>query len=233
MAVVDQAPSPALQPPVVTPISRRGSLRGPLGDVFAVANDRGLHSVGAVGLGAGTVAAYGRPGQDFTFFEIDPEVVHIAGDPRFFRYLQDSAAKVRTVTGDGRQALLGGPKRSLDLILLDAFSSDAIPVHLLTREAVSMYASRLRPGGMLAFHITNRVLDLRPVLSDAAAGLGWTAAERFGGSAAEGSSASRWVVLAPQGGAGEALLSERAWSRLSGRGVSWTDDYSSVLTVLK
>jgi SAM-dependent methyltransferase len=206
---------------------------GPLGDVFSVANQRGVRSVAAVGLGAGTVAAYGRTGQRFTFFEIDPEVVRIAEDPRFFGYLHDSAATVRTVTGDGRLALLREPEQSFDLIVLDAFSSDAIPVHLLTREAVAMYASRLRPGGMLAFHISNRVFDLGPVLADSAATMRWAAAERFGGSAEDGATASRWVVVTAPGGAADVLRRERGWISLDGRRVPWTDDYSSVLTVLR
>ncbi len=119
------------------------SEQGPLGDVFSVANESGFRDVGAVGLGAGTLAAYGRTGQHFTFFEIDPEVVRIAKDPHLFTYLKDSPASVTTVTGDGRLNLAKVPPRSFDLVILDAFSSDAIPVHLLTQEAVHDYADRL------------------------------------------------------------------------------------------
>ncbi len=141
---------------------------GPLGDVFDRLGTR-AEDVGVVGLGAGTVAAYGEPGQRMTFFEIDPEVVRIARDQRFFHYLADSPADVRTVTGDGRLALAREPRATYDLLVLDAFSSDAIPVHLMTQEAVALYASRLRPGGVLMFHISNRVFDLEPVLGAAAA----------------------------------------------------------------
>ena len=117
-----------------------------------------------MGLGAGTMAAYGEPGQQMTFFEINPAVVDVARDPQLFTYLRDSRADVHVVVGDGRLGLQAEPATSYDMIVLDAFSSDSIPVHLLTREAIQMYADRLRPGGILVFHITNITFDLRPVL---------------------------------------------------------------------
>ncbi|GAB3769772.1 hypothetical protein FB382_001465 [Nocardioides ginsengisegetis] len=206
---------------------------GPLGDVFAVADELGLESVGAVGLGAGTLAAYGRAGQHFTFFEIDPEVVRIAEDPRYFSYLHDSRAAISTVTGDGRLGLSREPDGSFDLLVLDAFSSDAIPVHLLTQEAIEMYADKLTDRGSLAFHITNRTFDLRPVLQAAAASLGWTALVRTGTSTAAGGVRAVWVVMGPDNDTLEALAQRPGWSALSGRSVAWTDDYSSVLSVLR
>ncbi len=209
------------------------SPQGPLGDVFDVANRHRLETVGAVGLGAGTLAAYGRPGQEFTFFEIDPEVVRIAVDPAFFSFLRDSPAEISTVTGDGRLEVSRAPAGSYDLLVLDAFSSDAIPVHLLTQEAVQTYASRLAPGGSLAFHITNRAFDLRPVLQAAAKRMGWDAVVGTTASPSASVMRSTWVVMSPDGTTTDDLSGRPGWTRLTGPGVAWTDDYSSVLSVLR
>lgn len=209
------------------------SPQGPLGDVFAAANEHGLASVGTVGLGTGTLAAYGRPGQHFTFFEIDPGVVRIAQDPAYFSYLRDSRAGITTVTGDGRLSLSRTPAGSFDLIVLDAFSSDAIPVHLLTEEAIRMYAGRLAAGGSLAFHISNRVFDLRPVLHAAAARAGWRVMVGTSESATPGGLLSEWVVMGPANDTIAALAQRPGWITLGGRSISWTDDYSSVLSVLR
>jgi hypothetical protein len=209
------------------------SPKGPLGDVFAAANEQGLRSVGTVGLGTGTLAAYGRPGQHFSFFELDPGVVRIAQNPAYFSYLRDSRATITTVTGDGRLSLSRQRPGSFDLIVLDAFSSDAIPVHLLTEEAIQMYAARLADGGSLAFHISNRVFDLRPVLHAAAARMGWQVVVGTSKSATKGGLQSEWVVMAPANDTIRALAQQPAWSTLGGPSVAWTDDYSSVLSVLR
>ena len=209
---------------------------GPLGDLFDIENTapRRLDQVGVVGLGAGTVAAYGRPGQTFTYFEIDPEVVRIAHDRRLFHYLSDTPATVRTVVGDGRMNVAASPRGSFDLLVLDAFSSDSIPVHLLTREAVRTYAARLRPGGALAFHITNRVFDLEPVMASTVRSLGWHGVIRTSTSTVAGATRSRWVVISPAGGVADELVSRSGWRPVrDDRIVQWTDDYSSVLSVLK
>ncbi len=123
---------------------RRG---GPLGQVFASLPARPGRQVAVVGLGTGTSAAYGAPGERWTYFEIDPAVVRIARDPRYFTYLADSRARTEVALGDARLSLARAPDASFDLILLDAFSSDAIPVHLMTREALDLYLRKLRPGG--------------------------------------------------------------------------------------
>src|SRR5205807_9996005 len=101
------------------------------------------------GLGSGAVAAYGRAGDRYTFYEIDPAMARIASNPRYFTFLHDSKARVRIVIGDGRLELANAPPHSYDLIVLDAFSSDSVPVHLLTREAAELYLSKLRPGGLI------------------------------------------------------------------------------------
>jgi hypothetical protein len=209
------------------------SPQSPLADVFAAANEHGLGLVGAVGLGTGTLAAYGRPGQHFTFFEIDPEVVRIALDPAYFSYLHDSRASITTLTGDGRLGLSRTPGGSFDLIVLDAFSSDAIPVHLLTEEAIKMYAGRLADGGSLAFHISNKAFDLRPVLHAAAARMGWRVLVGTSNSATPGRLPSVWVVMGPANETIGTLAHRPGWTTLGGPSVTWTDDYSSVLSVLR
>jgi spermidine synthase len=186
-----------------------------------------------VGLGAGTIAAYGRPGEQLTLIELNPAVVDIARDPRLFTYLRDSRADVHVVVGDGRLELQSEPAHSYDLIVLDAFSSDAIPVHLLTREAVQMYADRLRPGGLLVFHITNATFDLRPVLEADASALHWVAAVGTRRGDPDGGRLSTWAVLTAHHSDLGAIASQPGWTPLPRRSVAWTDDYSSVLSVLK
>jgi SAM-dependent methyltransferase len=123
--------------------------------------------VGVIGLGTGTLAAYGTPGDLYRFYDINPAVIRIA--KRDFTYLADSEARIETPVGDARLTLEREPSADLDLLAVDAFSSDAIPVHLITSEALALYARHLRPGGVVAFHVTNRYLDLVPVVAGIAA----------------------------------------------------------------
>ncbi len=126
--------------------------------------------VGIIGLGAGTLASYGRRGDSFVFFEINPAVIQVAS--RYFRFLAESEAHTAVMLSDGRLAIEREPAHTFNVIVVDAFSDDSIPVHLLTREAFQAYFDRLRPGGLLAIHITNRYLDLYPVVDAAAHSLG-------------------------------------------------------------
>jgi SAM-dependent methyltransferase len=206
---------------------------GPVGDIFAARapTDR----LALVGLGTGALAAYLAPGQPATFFEIDRAVVRIARDPVLFSYLQLSPGNIHIVLGDGRRALAHEPPGRYDVIVLDAFSSDAIPVHLLTREAVQLYLGRLRPGGIVVFHISNRYLDLQPVLGGIARSLSLEVRVRDdagGGTRSHG--ASRWLVLAEDTSALGALASDDRWIQPRSRsGASvWTDDFSNILSVL-
>jgi len=134
--------------------------------------------IAVAGLGTGTLAAYGRPGWDLTFYEIDPAVAKIASNPAFFTYLSKSLSPLAIVPGDARLMLARAPAADFDLIVLDAFSSDAIPVHLLTKEAISLYFEKLRPRGLLALHLTNLNLDLVPIIARIAAELGVKGFER-------------------------------------------------------
>lgn len=205
------------------------SRSGPLGDAFAL-EDR--QDIAAVGLGTGTVAAYGQAGQSMTFFEIDPEIVRMAGDPDLFSYVEDSAADIEMVVGDGRLRLAQEAPASFDLVILDAFSSDSIPVHLLTEEGMEVYADRLTRDGLLMVHISNRVFDLEPVVANAAEHLGWAAAIGHGEGTSTGATPSTWIALSPDADTIDQLRSRAGWGALDDRRVRWTDDYSSILSVL-
>ncbi|MGH3386817.1 MAG: spermidine synthase, partial [Nocardioidaceae bacterium] len=206
---------------------------GPLGEVFGLDEGR-FDRVGAVGLGTGTVAAYGRPGQTMTFFEIDPDMVRMARDTSLFTYLADSAAEIETVVGDGRLTVSAREPGSLDLLVLDAFSSDSIPIHLLTAEAMRMYASRLADDGVLAVHVSNRVFELEPVVAAAAGELGWRAAVGRGAGLDDGATGSVWVVLSRDDAVVQTLVDDSGWSQLDRDDpVRWTDDYSSLVAVLR
>lgn len=146
---------------------------GPVGDVFAACPDPEAKArVAIIGLGVGVMACYAEPGQHFTFYEIDPAVAQIAGDPQYFTFLAHCRGTYDIVLGDGRERLAKAPGRHYDLIILDAFTSDVIPRHLVSAEALGLYLSKLADGGMLAFHISNVHTDLEPVLGKLAAQAG-------------------------------------------------------------
>src|SRR5207245_11436461 len=138
---------------------------GPIGQVFTAFSGKAAKAnVGIVGLGAGSLAYYGEPGQHFTYYEIDPTVLPIARDSGYFTFLRDCKASVEYVLGDARLTLQEAPPKQYGIIVMDAFSSDAIPLHLLTREALAIYKEKLTADGIIAFHISNGYLDLTPAL---------------------------------------------------------------------
>ena len=164
-----QAIDPALACEPLTYYSRGG----PVGQLLdALTADGTKTRFGVVGLGTASIAAYAKPDHSWTFFEINPAVERVARDPKYFTYLRDCAPQAQVVTGDARLMLASHPDASLDVLVLDAFSSDAIPVHLITREAFALYLRKLAPGGVIAVHITNRYLDLAPVVGATARGVG-------------------------------------------------------------
>jgi len=211
---------------------------GPLGQVFeAMRASRPLKRVGCVGLGTGTTACYQEPGQAMTFFEVDPAMVRIARDPKLFRYLELAEPPVDIVIGDGRQSLSRTADGTFDLIALDAFSSDAIPVHLLTREALAMYMRKLAPGGIVLFHISNRYIDLEPVLANLTADAGLSAlVEDYEPSAdTEGRGwRSTWVAVARDGDDLAILNEDDGWRPLEPDPTVglWTDDFSNMFRTL-
>ena len=213
---------------------------GPVGQVLSAWGREPAEEIAVVGLGAGTLACYALPGQRWTYFEIDPTVLKLARDERFFTYLRDSAAPARIVLGDARLSLAAEPDRQFDLLVLDAYSSDAIPVHLVTREALALYLRKLKPGGRLAFHISNVHLDLEPVLADLARDAGLACLTREDAKVspqelASGKAASTWLVMACREDDLTALALDSRWrpGRRRARPVIWTDDYSSLWSILR
>jgi spermidine synthase len=185
-------------------------------------------------MGVGTIAAYGRTGQRLDFFEIDPAVVQIARRSGLFTFLRDSSADVHVVVGDGRLSMIRVPDATYGLIVLDAFSSDAIPAHLLTLEAMTDYRRTLVDGGLLAFHVSNRNLDLVPVLAANAARLGMSGVVRVDDRATRVKTTSTWVVLGRRSADLDALRARPGWRPLPAPTVRpWTDDYTSLFRVLE
>jgi len=212
---------------------------GPLGSVFAAYEARGAASpnVAVVGLGTGASAAYSRPGQSWTFYEIDPAVARIAGDSLYFTYLSRcAAAPVRVVLGDARIRLREAPDGAYGLLVLDAFSSDAVPAHLLTREALDLFLSKLAPGGLVAYHTSNRTLELERVVAGLAgeAGLVARVFDDADHQPGIGKEPSEWVVVARDPADFGPLADDARWQPLGGGGrVVWRDDFSNILSVFR
>ncbi|HEV2245053.1 MAG TPA: fused MFS/spermidine synthase, partial [Terriglobia bacterium] len=193
-----------------------------------------------IGLGAGTMAAYGRPGDQYRFYELDPLIINVAR--KQFSFLSDSRAKVELVAGDGRLALEREPGRRFDLLAVDAFSGDSIPVHLLSREAFRLYFARLEPEGVLAVHVSNSFLDLAPVVGRLAQDLGKSArVAEAQEDAGDHRSHSVWVLVAGDPAtldhlqaAQAGLQAAPAWPPPAPRSLRvWTDDYSNLFQILK
>ena len=194
--------------------------------------------VGVIGLGTGTIAAYGRPGDVYRFYDIDANVVQMARTD--FTFLSDSPARVEIALGDARLTLEREPPQAFDVLAVDAFSSDAIPVHLITREALQTYLRHLKPDGIVAFHVSNRFLDLIPVVARLASELEVHAALISDDPADDEDnvlkSRSDWVLVSRDAGALKARPiveagAEPAEDRPGWR--TWTDDYSNLVQILK
>ena len=207
------------------------------GAAFALneAHRRGTISAGIIGLGAGTLAAYGKPGDRFTFYEINPLVIQAADSE--FDFLRDSRAHINIVPGDARLSLERQPAQNFDLLLADAFSGDAIPVHLLTLESFQLYFHHLKPDGLLAIHISNKFLDLKPVVEAATQSFG-ARTKAITNVADEENDiyTATWVLLyrpgMPSSGADDDTALPH-WSRSNVVVRPWTDDYSSLLKLLR
>jgi spermidine synthase len=191
-------------------------------------------NIGVIGLGVGTIAAYGKLGDRIHFYEINPAVTPIAKN--LFTYLRDSGASIDIVEGDARTSLANQQPQAFDVLVVDAFSGDAIPLHLLTTEAVEVYKRHLAPGGILAFHISNQHVDLEPeiALLGKAAGM---EARRVSSleNTKRGEFTATWMLLTenaafftqPEVASSVRQPAENANVRL------WTDDYSSLLPLLR
>ena len=215
------------------PTSYYGMTSG-IGLAILDARLRGPLRVGVVGLGAGTLAAYGRAGDLFRFYDINPKVVELAHSE--FSFLKDSPARSEVVLGDARLSLEREADQNFDILALDAFSSDAIPVHLLTVEAFRAYLRHLKPDGILAVHISNRYLDLVPVVQQAASNIGFEIRQVENDDDDDaGVYRSDWMLLAASPAAFEGnFLREGAEKLESEPSVRlWTDDYSDLYRILK
>ncbi|MCX7423941.1 MAG: fused MFS/spermidine synthase [Planctomycetia bacterium] len=217
---------------------------GPIGQLIrAYRGTPVVQSVGVVGLGIGSLAAYAENGDEYTFYEIDPAIGHLAADTRYFTFLHDApqrGAKVHVVLGDARLRLRDAADRSFGLLVLDAFSSDAIPVHLLTKEAVVEYHSKLRSDGLLAFHISNNYLDLEPVLANLAADLGYECLVQNDDRLSKpeqqlGKFASNWLVMGTTAENLRPLQDSGRWrpGKTRPQVPVWTDDQSNVLSIIR
>ena len=216
------------------PLSYYG-FASPLGEAWGTLG-ADWRSVGVVGLGAGSLAAYGRRGMAMDFYELDPDVAAVA--ERWFTHLRLSSASIRVIVGDGRLSLEKADGAAYAALVLDAFSSGSIPIHLLTKEAFASYLLRLKPGGVILFHVSNRYLDLRPVLGAASRDLGLSAAskrELSVGPGEEGRVPSVWVAVSRDAAAIAKLVGNKGWRNLGAgpsRATAWTDRHASLLPAL-
>jgi hypothetical protein len=188
--------------------------------------------IGVVGLGVGTLAAYGRPGDVIRFYEINPEVTALARE--YFTFLDDSPAEVDVVAGDARLVLERQEDQQFDLLVLDAFSGDAVPAHLLTREALAVYQRHLAPEGVLAWHISNLHFDLRPVVAALADEAGLHARVlMFRGDEASGQTGSVWFAAGGDASLLRTPQLEALASAIPPERCLWTDDFSDLFSLLK
>ena len=217
---------------------------GPVGDVFAAFDARPGSErarVAVTGVGAGSLMTYARAGQEWTCYEIDPAVVRVAQDPAEFTYLSDCrATRLDVHLGDARLEIARAPDHVYDLVILDAFSSDAIPSHLLTREAVALYRRKLALRGWLIFNITNRYLDLSPVIAALADDAGLACRVRIDADVSPadreaGKQGSIWAVMVDDAAELGPVATDPKWvipqPQISDS--VWTDDFSNILRHLR
>ena len=224
----------------LTPLSYFSAL-SPLADAFKLMDLYGptTQNVGVIGLGVGVVSCYRKEGRHFDFFEIDKDIADIASDPKYFTYLTDCGSPT-IILGDGRLKLKKEKDdKYYDFFLLDAFSSDNIPVHLLTKEAVSLYLQKLKDDGILILHISNNYLDLEPVIAKITEELGVPAYSKFGLKGPIGDSgieayAAKYILISKNEKITGALL-ENGWKKAETKQYvkAWTDQYSNIFSVLK
>ncbi len=221
------------------------SASGPVGTLLSAldgpdAAAQPVERVGALGLGIGTMVCYRQPGQTWTYYEIDPVVVRLARDPRFFSFLADCGAETEIVLGDGRIQLMGAADADYDLLILDAFSSDAVPLHLLTAEALALYRSKTAADGLILFNISNRHLSLAPVLVRLAESQGLQAWHQLhvipeAEKDLYAASSSEWVIMTADPGRAALLDGLPKWRRLPVDPAAdlWTDDFSNIVGVIR
>jgi len=203
-----------------------------VGLALRAAGQAGRVKAGIIGLGTGTIAAYGRSGDQYVFYEINPLVVELALNE--FSFLRQSAAQTTLVQGDARLSLERQAPQQFDVLAVDAFSSDAIPVHLLTREAFALYLRHMKTAGILAVHVSNKYLDLVPVVRGSAAALDLkTLVIESTGNESRALYGATWVLAGREDGLLETVARQSGKVNESGKRVLWTDDYSSILRTFR
>jgi hypothetical protein len=208
---------------------------GPVGDLFAVdAADGGSRTVGIAGLGGGALATYADAETSMTFFEIDPVVIEVASDPRYFTYLSDVNPRPTVVEGDARLSFEDEPAGRYDVLIMDAFSSDSVPVHLLTVEAIADEIRITKPDGLLVFHVSNRYYNLSPAIAAAVTAQGLTILEKWhqpGEQQEPGETPSHWLAASRDAATLDALRAE-GWTPVVASDRPFTDDYADLLRYL-
>jgi hypothetical protein len=209
---------------------------GPVGDLFAIVQGKGTDAeIGVTGLGGGAIATYVDEKTKMTFFEIDPIVIQTASDPKYFTYLADAPIRPTVVEGDARLSLGDEPDGRFDMLVMDAFSSDSIPVHLLTAEAISDEVRTVAATGLIVFHVSNRYYDLTPPIAAAVRELGLTVLgkEHTPGAVHEpGETPSKWLAASSDPGTLDALR-EKGWHEVVAADHPFRDDYSDLLRYLQ
>jgi hypothetical protein len=208
---------------------------GPVGDLFAInALSPGPRAVGIAGLGGGALAAYADDAMAMTFFEIDPVVIQVASDPRYFTYLTDAPTRPAVIEGDARLSFENEPNARYDLLIMDAFSSDSVPVHLLTAEAIADELRITKPDGIIVFHVSNRYYDLAPPIAAAVTAQGLTILEKWhtpGAIKEPGETPSHWLAASRDARTLERLRAE-GWTPVTAGDRPFTDDYADLLRYL-
>jgi hypothetical protein len=207
-------------------------ITGPLGDVMTMLDSRPDQHIGVVGLGSGSIAGYAKSNRHITFFEIDPQVPFIAKS--YFTYLPTCGEQCDVVLGDGRLSILNAQDGQFDLLILDAFNSDAIPAHLLSREAIEIYERKLKSNGAVLFHVSNRYLRVRELVTALARDAGLPALYREDNDiSAFGKARSTYVIVSLAPDTIRPLA--ETWSPVTSLPAvePWTDDYSNLWALLK
>ena len=212
---------------------------GPFGQAMTAVSHRRPENIAVIGLGVGTLAAYAQPGQAWTFYEIDPAVERMARNAQHFNFLERCGGACRVEIGDARLSLGRHTSQPYDVLVLDAFSSDSIPVHLLTSEALNVYLTHLRNDGLILFHISNRHLNLSPIVGRLAERHGLHAVRNLDLRGDQEWPKSRfesiWVAMARNTDALGTIATDPRWKPINIPASTplWTDDFSNILNVLQ
>jgi SAM-dependent methyltransferase len=207
---------------------------GPVGDIMKLISVRPNQHVAVVGLGTGSMAGWGRPDRHITFFDIDPQVEDIARS--FFTYLKRCDRNCNIVIGDGRLSIEKSPDNEFDVLMLDAFNSDSIPAHLVSREAVQMYLKKLKPNGLILFHVSNRYMDVESLVSAVSLDVGLHGLVRYDDNEEPtGKTSSDYVVVARHTDDFGDLNSDENWTEVEKPKTiqPWTDDYSNMMSIVR